>query len=102
MIDKEEIEILDGFFNKGWCYDLDQIYNIVMRLKDRVEELESDNYEQNNIINNYIEIEKEHKKINGELQEKLTELEQENKRLTEIIEGKSIQELGMSDIYKED
>lgn len=41
------------------------------------------------------EINKEHQKINGELQEKLT-------RAEEIIKGKCIQELGTSDLYKED
>lgn len=50
-------------------------------LQNRIKELE--------------EINKEHQKLNGELQEKLT-------RAEEIIEGKAIQELGMSDLYKED
>lgn len=44
-----------------------------------ISELESDNYEQNNIINNYIEIEKEHQKENGELR-------QENKTLKEQLQ----------------
>ena len=48
------------------------------------------------------EINKEHQKLNGELQEKLTKVENENKRLQGIIDGKVIQELGTSDLYEED
>lgn len=92
-------------------------------------------------LQNQKEINKEHQKLNGELQVKITQLETENnnllkiqekkgvyitrevapyikklneleiktdnlicenRKLQEIIKGKSIQELGMSDLYKED
>lgn len=33
-IDKDIIEKLDGFFNKGWCCDLNEIYSIVMNIID--------------------------------------------------------------------
>lgn len=46
-------------------------------------------------INGLEEINAEHQKLNGELREKIKELEEINK-------GKTIQELGMSDLYKED
>ena len=46
-------------------------------------------------INRLEEIEKEHQKLNGELQKRITYYE-------DICKGKSIQELGMSDLYKED
>ena len=45
---------------------------------------------------------KEHQKLNGELQKKLTKVENENKRLQEIIDGKAVQEMGTSNLYKED
>lgn len=51
-------------------------------------ELEEENKKQT-------KLNEEHQKLNGELQEKLTKAE-------EIIEGKAIQEMGMSDLYKED
>jgi len=111
MINKEEIEMAKEQLislreNAKANIDTDEIfkldYEAITTILQYISELEANCYEQNNIINNYIEIEKEHQKINGELQEKLTKLEKENKRLNEIIEGKSIQELGMSDIYKED
>ena len=40
------------------------------------------------------EINEEHQKLNGELRE-------ENKKLREILEGKSIQEMGVSKLYEE-
>lgn len=46
-------------------------------------------------INELEEINEEEHKINAELTEKINKLE-------EIIEGKSIQELGTSNLYKED
>lgn len=52
---------------------------LLENLINRNKQLEADNYEQNNIINNYIEIEKEHKKENGELRERIKELETINK-----------------------
>lgn len=33
-MNEEEIKLIDGFFNKGWCCDLDEVYNIVMKLQD--------------------------------------------------------------------
>lgn len=56
-------------------------------LQNRIKELE--------------EIEKEHQKLNGELQKRITELEKENKTLKAINRGKSIRELGVSDLYGE-
>lgn len=32
-------ELLDGFFNKGWCCDLDEIYDICLGLIKENEEL---------------------------------------------------------------
>jgi len=60
----------------------------IAKLQNRIKELE--------------EINAEHQKLNGELQEKLTKVENENKRLQGIIDGKVIQELGTSDLYEED
>lgn len=31
---EEEKELIDGYFNKGWCCDLDEVYNAVMKLED--------------------------------------------------------------------
>ena len=36
---KEEIELIDGFFNKGWCCDLDEVYKAVMKLQNNWNEL---------------------------------------------------------------
>lgn len=33
-MNEEEIELINGFFNKGWCCDLDEVYNVVMKLQD--------------------------------------------------------------------
>ena len=44
-----------------------------------ISELESENYEQSNTINNYIEIEKEHQKLVGELIEENKALEEQKK-----------------------
>ena len=73
MIDKEEIEDLEYQLN------LKQIE--IYKLSTELKELE--------------EIEKEHQKINGNLQKRITELEG-------ICKGKSIQEMGTSNLYKED
>ena len=60
-IDKD-IEKLDGFFNKGWCCDLDEIYSIVMnivrendKLKEIVELAETENEIKDKIINKLAE-----------------------------------------------
>lgn len=47
------------------------------------------------------EINEEHQKLNGNLQKRITELEKENKTLKAINRGKSIRELGVSDLYGE-
>lgn len=81
----------------------------IAKLQNRIKELE--------------EIDTEHQKLNGELQEKYSKLEnhyncrlkdiemlnahieklnRQNEELQEIIDGKVIQELGTSDMYKED
>lgn len=98
------IETLLAEFNRlediEWKLDL---------AKERIKELE--------------EINEEHQKLNGELQEKYTKLENHYncrlkdiemlnahieklnariKELEETLKGKSIQEMGMSDLYKED
>ena len=31
---EEEKELIDGYFNKGWCCDLDEVYNVVIKLED--------------------------------------------------------------------
>lgn len=51
---EEEKELLDGFFNKGWCCDLDEVYNAVMKLEDL--------YQKN--IELYKELDKKDKIIN--------------------------------------
>lgn len=33
-MNEEEKELIDGFFNKGWCCDLDEVYNALMKLED--------------------------------------------------------------------
>lgn len=75
MINSEELYKRDRRLN------LRNLANSILELLDETDRLE--------------QINKEHQKLNGELQEKLT-------RAEEIIEGKTIQELGMSDLYKED
>lgn len=123
MINKEEniifkgsgdIEFLEWFIKNKYTEVYEEYYqqvdNSIKNLIFRIKELE--------------EINKEHKKLNGELQEKYSKLENHyNCRLKDIemlnahieklngkienleetIKGKSIQELGMSDLYyKED
>ena len=38
-MNKEEIELIDGFFNKSWCCDLDEVYKAVMKLQNNWNEL---------------------------------------------------------------
>lgn len=40
---EEEIKLIDGYFNKGWCCDLDEVYNTVMKVVKRNEQLEKRN-----------------------------------------------------------
>lgn len=97
MINKEDIE--KGL--KEWLNE--EIVNTYAEGKAKklnavlqyISELEEDNKRQK-------EINKEHQKLNGELQEKLTRYKIKNEVLTEIIEGKTIRELGTSDLYKEE
>ncbi len=69
-----------------------------MKNKDRLIELYKrlfDDYIESLIeINRLEEINKEHQKINGNLQKRINELEN-------ILKGKSIQELGISEFYND-
>lgn len=93
MINKEEMYAI------GWLSALnikseyeatnkEILLNYIDKLADRIKELE--------------EINEEHQKENGKLQEKLTRCKIKNDVLTEIIEGKAIREMGTSDLYKEE
>lgn len=75
MINSEELYKRDRRLN------LRNLADSILELLDETDRLE--------------QINKEHQKLNGELQKKVTYYE-------EICKGKSIQELGMSDLYKED
>ena len=98
MINKEERRILQIFreqkkYGKNLAIvDVDTYrMNETMerwRLEDTIKILKEQ-------INELEEINEKHQKLNGELREKIRNLE-------EIIDGKSIQELGTSNIYKED
>lgn len=89
MINKEEREKAKEFlkqeiinsYSEKKAEMLDTIRKYISELEEENKRLE--------------EINKEHQKLNGELQKKLT-------RAEEIIKGKCIQELGLSDLYKED
>ena len=63
-MNEEELKLIDGFFNKGWCCDLDEVYKAVMKLQQENKQLK--------------EINEEHKKLNGDLRE-------ENKEYKEVI-----------------
>lgn len=67
-MNEEEIELINGFFNKGWCCDLDEVYNVVMKLQD----LYNKEIQRNKDLE---EIEKEHKEENGRLRDRVKELE---------------------------
>ena len=34
-MNEEELKLIDGFFNKGWCCDLDEVYKAVMKITTR-------------------------------------------------------------------
>lgn len=36
---KEEFELIDGFFNQGWCCSLDEVYKVVMKLEQENKQL---------------------------------------------------------------
>ncbi len=104
MISKEEIEkakeqLISLRENAKANIDTDEIfrldYEAINTILEYIKELEADNKRQK-------EINEEHQKENGKLQEKLTRCKIKNDVLTEIIEGKAIREMGTSDLYKED
>lgn len=94
MINKEEIEAIEKLKKYALC-NFDEngeietyansykwiLLNLIDKQENRIKELE--------------EINKEHQKLNGELQKRITELEN-------ILKGKSIQEMGTSKLYEED
>ena len=114
MLSKEEIENLLKEISQGFR-KIPQVENILypldinqfQKLKEYIEQLEADNYEQNNIINNYIEnsipkevIEKTIKQIGKKEKEELKGLkgqdryfvkqmyQSQEKLLQELMEGK--------------
>ena len=87
-MNEEEIKLIDGFFNKGWCCDLDEVYNTVMKLQDLYNKEKERNIElATNIdclmtdLKDLEQIEKEHKEENGRLRE---ELEKKDKIIENI------------------
>jgi len=89
MINKEEIEKAEEFLKQeiinAYSEKKAEMLDIIYKY---ISELEADNKRQE-------EINKEHQKINGNLQKRITELEN-------ILKGKSIHEMGTSNLYKED
>ena len=104
MIDKEDKRIIEIEIR-----EYQMLLKTIEQLNSRIKELE--------------EINKEHQKLNGELRKENNNLTEqlennikelnekdialrtvlhENDRLKEDLKGRSIQEMGMSDIYKED
>ena len=67
---EEKLELIDGFFNKGWCCDLDEVYNAVMEIVERNKDLQ--------------EIEQYHKAENGKLKESLDEHMKLNAELIKV------------------
>lgn len=93
MINKEEIEAIKKLKKYALC-NFDEngeietyangykwiLLNLIDKQENRIKELE--------------EIEKDHQEINGNLQKRIDELEN-------ILKGKSIQELGISELYND-
>lgn len=87
MINKEEIGYLIGSVSVLRDEHIQFTEKSRNKLADRIA----------NLIKEYQDLEEineEHQKINGELQKKITKLEEINK-------GKSIQEMGVSKLYEE-
>lgn len=59
MLSKEEIEEMKDYFNeciiKDTVYEEDLTISFIKIAKEYIDQLESDNYEQNNMINGYID-----------------------------------------------
>ena len=85
------------------CDTVNQDFITKSKVKEKIEELEKEIEEkQENRTSELEEINEEHQKLNGKLQDKITRLEIKNEVLIEIIEGKTIRELGTSNLYKEE
>lgn len=91
MTIKELKEIVDEAYKKGKECEVEFWINL-----DDGENILAENVD--NLIKRNIDLEEineEHQKINGNLQKRITELEN-------ILKGKSIHEMGTSNLYKED
>lgn len=96
MINKEEIEKLEATIEDYKLMRLNKCsFEVEGELFITLEKLLKEYKRQK-------EINEEHQKENGKLQEKLTRCKIKNDVLTEIIEGKAIREMGTSDLYKEE
>lgn len=113
MINKEEIEKdilfqidmqLYDEFNEKFC-EINEHLGDVYSYKDLRDIEEAEIEKERNLLRGAItnlqnrikeleKINKEHQKINGNLQKRITDLEN-------ILKGKSIQELGISEIYND-
>lgn len=108
---KKHLDIVNWFMgdDNSIKRDIITILNLIDKQETRIKELE--------------EINTEHQKLNGDLQKKYSKLEnhyncrlkdiemlnahieklnRQNEKLQGIIDGKVVQEMGMSDLYKED
>lgn len=124
MINKEEIEKAKEFlkqeiinaYSEKKAEMLDIIYKYISELEEEnnvfkqahvdnskiIAGFDVENYKLNNRIKELEEIEKEHQKENGNLRQKIKRLEKKNEELKADLAGKTIQEMGMSNLYKED
>ena len=92
-MNEEEIELINGFFNKGWCCDLDEVYNVVMKLQD----LYNKEIQRNKDLE---QIEQEHKKENGRLREELENIEYIKRNFDYCLERKTKElEEDISEMY---
>ena len=81
-VTEEELRQLEGFFNKGWCCDLDAIYNTAMKLlrlyqqeKEKVQEYEKQ-LDLDYVDKNYVkrELYEQEKEKNKKLTDKMKKL----------------------------
>lgn len=102
MLSKEEIEKAKedfNFFNEG-DYITKEMFNSKEKIFEYIKKIEADNYEQNNIINDYID---ERRELIEKLEERIKSVEQcYDELLTDVGGVKIINVTGLSRKEKEE
>ena len=89
---KEKLKLIDGFFNKAWACDIDEVYHAVI---DTITNLQQELEEENERLKQYEnpdDLTLFYMWLDEKAKDKMKQLQQENERLIKELENISLDE----------